>query len=64
MSSYKFKFRHATPRDLHENFNLFEPDRPLANYMFGQNANSRLMNRLLQKEGWSYGTGSGLTART
>lgn len=29
MSSSKFKFRHATPRDLHENFILFEPDRPL-----------------------------------
>ena len=28
-SSNKFKFRYATPRDLRENFNLFEPDRPL-----------------------------------
>lgn len=36
----------------------------LANYMFGQNADSRLFNRLRQKEGWSYGAGSGLTAGT
>ena len=36
----------------------------LANYMFGQNADSRLFNRLRQKEGWSYGAGSGITAGT
>ncbi len=29
MPNSKFKFRHATSRDLRENFNLFEPDRPL-----------------------------------
>ena len=36
----------------------------LANYLFGQNADSRLFNRLRQKEGWSYGTGSNLGAGT
>ena len=36
----------------------------LGNYMFGQNANSRLFNRLRQKEGWSYGAGSNLGAGT
>lgn len=36
----------------------------LANYLFGQNADSRLFNRLRQKEGWSYGAGSSLMAGT
>jgi len=35
-----------------------------ANYLFGQNADSRLFNRLRQKEGWSYGAGSMLGAGT
>lgn len=35
-----------------------------ANYLFGQNADSRLFNRLRQKEGWSYGVGSMLGAGT
>ena len=35
-----------------------------ANYLFGQNADSRLFNRLRQKEGWSYGAGSSLGAGT
>jgi len=34
----------------------------LANYMLGQNANSRLINRIRQKEGLSYGCGSMLMA--
>jgi zinc protease len=32
----------------------------LANYMFGENMNSRLMNRIREKEGISYGAGSWL----
>lgn len=35
-----------------------------ANYLFGQNADSRLFNRLRQKEGWSYGAGSMIGAGT
>ncbi len=38
-----------------------DPDYPaleLANFMFGASSDSRLMNRLRQKEGWSYGAGS------
>ena len=33
----------------------------LANYLFGQGTDSRLWNRLRQKEGWSYGAGSSLS---
>lgn len=43
------------------------PDYPameLANYMLGGSANSRLLNRLRQKEGWSYGAGSQFRAGT
>ena len=38
-----------------------DPDYPameLANYILGGSPNSRLLNRLRQKEGWSYGAGS------
>lgn len=41
-----------------------DPDYPalvLANFMFGQSASSRLMDRLRQKEGFSYGTVSQLS---
>ena len=44
-----------------------DPDFPairLANYLFGEGADSRLNNRLRQKEGWSYGTGSSISAGT
>jgi zinc protease len=34
----------------------------MANYMLGQNANSRLLNRIRQKEGLSYGCGSSMQA--
>jgi len=43
------------------------PDYPallMANYMFGGSANSRLFNRLRQKEGWSYGAASQFMAPT
>ena len=43
------------------------PDYPameLANYLLGGSANSRLLNRLRQKEGWSYGAGSQFRAGT
>ncbi len=36
----------------------------LANYLFGEGSDSRLNNRLRQKEGWSYDTGSSLSAGT
>jgi zinc protease len=42
-----------------------DPDYPalsMANFMLGQNANSRLLNRIRQKEGLSYGCGSSLAA--
>jgi predicted Zn-dependent peptidase len=38
-------------RDDHEDY----PALKLANYMFGENMNSRLMNRIREKEGISYG---------
>lgn len=34
----------------------------MANFMLGQNANSRLLNRIRQKEGLSYGCGSNMSA--
>jgi zinc protease len=43
-------------RDDHEDFAGLK----LANYMFGENMNSRLMNRIREKEGISYGAGSWL----
>ena len=44
-----------------------DPDYPameLANYILGASPNSRLLNRLRQKEGWSYGAGSQFTVGT
>lgn len=43
-------------RDDHEDYAALK----LANYMFGENMNSRLMNRIREKEGISYGAGSSL----
>lgn len=43
-------------RDDHEDFIALK----LANYMFGENMNSRLMTRIREKEGISYGAGSSL----
>lgn len=34
----------------------------MAGYVFGSSENSRLLNRLRQKEGWSYGAGGGVYA--
>lgn len=36
------------------------PAMRMANYIFGEGMQSRLMQRLREKEGWSYGTGSSL----
>lgn len=41
-------------RDDHEDY----PSLKLANYIFGETMNSRLMNRIREKEGISYGAGS------
>jgi zinc protease len=41
-------------RDDHPDFAALK----IANYMFGENMNSRLMNRIREKEGISYGAGS------
>jgi len=43
-------------RDDHPDFAALK----IANYMFGENMNSRLMNRIREKEGISYGAGSWL----
>jgi zinc protease len=43
-------------RDDHDDF----PALKLANYMFGENMNSRLMTRIREKEGISYGAGSSI----
>jgi zinc protease len=51
--AYAFNF---PLRDDHEDY----PALKLANYMFGENMNSRLMNRIREKEGISYGAGSSL----
>lgn len=51
--AYAFNF---PMRDDHEDFAALK----LANYMFGENMNSRLMNRIREKEGISYGAGSWL----
>ncbi len=43
------------------------PDYPallIANYIFGGGSSSRIFRRFREKEGWSYGAGSGLTAPT
>ena len=47
MPSSEFKFRHATLRDLRENFNLFEPDRPLYQPALWKKL-PRLFERLLE----------------
>ena len=42
-----------------------DPDFPaveLSSFLFGGGANNRVLNRLRQKEGWSYGAGAQLTA--
>jgi zinc protease len=51
--AYAFNFQ---MRDDHEDF----PALKLANYMFGEHMNSRLMNRIREKEGISYGAGSSI----
>lgn len=43
-------------RDDHRDFAALK----IANYMFGENMNSRLMNRIREKEGISYGAGSSI----
>lgn len=51
--AYAFNF---PMRDDDEDFAALK----LANYMFGENMNSRLMNRIREKEGISYGAGSSI----
>lgn len=51
--AYGFNF---PMRDDHEDYAALK----LANYMFGENMNSRLMMRIREKEGISYGAGSGV----
>lgn len=53
MVAYAFNF---AMRDDDEDF----PALKLANYMFGENMNSRLMMRIREKEGISYGAGSSI----
>jgi len=51
--AYAFNF---PMRDDHPDFVAIK----LANYMFGENMNSRLMNRIREREGISYGAGSSI----
>jgi zinc protease len=51
--AYAFNF---AMRDDHDDYAAMK----LANYMFGENMNSRLMTRIREKEGISYGAGSSL----
>lgn len=51
--AYAFNF---PMRDDHEDY----PSLRLANYIFGETMNSRLMNRIREKEGISYGAGSSI----